>query len=94
MESADRVHTRQNYYQYRKFITNEPEQMITSANRYTLVDIFPVDKSLMFEVPLYQREYDWRKDHREALFDDIAENEQGYCPRFDNLYTSYKRPTC
>ncbi len=52
--------------------------MIRSVNKYDLSEIFPVDKDIVFKIPLYQREYAWTKYQREALFDDIDENESKY----------------
>jgi len=55
--------------------------MIKSANN------IPVDKllglnnnsnELVYKIPPYQREYSWKKEQWENLFDDILDNEQGY----------------
>lgn len=38
----------------------------------------PNSNQNVFEIPLYQRPYVWKKDNWEALFNDIIENERGY----------------
>ncbi len=52
--------------------------MINSVDIYYLSEIFPVDRDIVFQIPLYQREYAWTKYQREALFDDINENDSEY----------------
>jgi len=49
--------------------------MIKSANKYTLSEVFPIDKDIKYVIPKYQREYTWNKDNWEELFNDIQESQ-------------------
>lgn len=49
--------------------------MINSANKYTVSDIFSVDKDIRYIIPKFQREYTWRKENWEELLNDILESE-------------------
>ena len=54
-----------------------------SAHGYELTDnnLFKSNKEgnqFVFEIPMYQRPYVWRKDNWEDLFNDITDNESGY----------------
>ena len=54
-----------------------------SAHGYELTDnnLFKSNKEgnqFIFEIPMYQRPYVWRKDNWEDLFNDITDNESGY----------------
>ena len=50
--------------------------MINSARANSLSDLFNQDKSLIYFVPKYQREYIWSKKNWELLFDDIITNDE------------------
>ena len=52
--------------------------MIKSVNNYPITQIFDIDTRVIYTVPRYQREYSWRKEDCENLFDDILENDPGY----------------
>ncbi len=52
--------------------------MINSANAYPVSQLFDIDSKVVYFVPLYQREYSWRKSHWESFFDDLMENNSGY----------------
>lgn len=52
--------------------------MIQSAEKYPVSDIFGVDKDVKYIVPKYQREYVWKRNNWERLFDDIIENSKGH----------------
>ncbi|MDN5078364.1 DUF262 domain-containing protein [Aliarcobacter butzleri] len=48
--------------------------MIKKSDSYSIESIF----KYFYKIPPYQREYAWRKDQWENLFNDILENEKGY----------------
>jgi uncharacterized protein with ParB-like and HNH nuclease domain len=52
--------------------------MIQSANKYLISDIFGIDSKVKFVIPKYQREYVWRKEDWDNLFNDLLENEEGH----------------
>lgn len=52
--------------------------MIKSVNNYPITQIFDIDTRVVYKVPRYQREYSWRKEDFENLFDDVLENDPGY----------------
>ncbi len=52
--------------------------MINSAENYPLSVLFNPDDSLVYSIPKYQREYKWRKENWESLYDDVFENQEGY----------------
>lgn len=52
--------------------------MIKSVNNYPITQIFDIDTRVVYTVPPYQREYSWKKENCENLFDDILENDPGY----------------
>ena len=52
--------------------------MINSAKAYPLYEILSTESKIKYVVPKYQREYVWSIQHWEALFNDIAENEEGH----------------
>ncbi len=49
--------------------------MINSANKYTVSDIFSVDRDIRYIIPKFQREYTWRKENWEELLNDIIESD-------------------
>ncbi len=49
--------------------------MITSANKYTIADIFSIDKQIKYIIPKYQREFTWTKEDWEDLLNDIDESD-------------------
>ncbi len=49
-----------------------------NVNKYPVSQMFDPDSKVVFEIPKYQREYAWGAREWEALFDDLAENEEGY----------------
>lgn len=52
--------------------------MIRSVNKYQISEIFSTEKSVIYKVPRYQREYTWATSQWEELFDDLNENDPGY----------------
>jgi uncharacterized protein with ParB-like and HNH nuclease domain len=50
--------------------------MINSANNLPMATILStIDENVTYIVPKYQRQYTWSKDNRDALFDDILEDD-------------------
>lgn len=45
---------------------------------YTIAQLFAPDSKTFFLIPPFQRQYAWRLNHWEVLFDDIEDNESGY----------------
>ena len=52
--------------------------MINSANDYSISALFGIEGNIVYDIPIYQREYSWRKKDWENLFEDICENKKGY----------------
>lgn len=52
--------------------------MIKSVNNYPVSQLFDIEAGVIYAIPRYQREYTWRVDQWESLFDDIEENDPGY----------------
>lgn len=52
--------------------------MINSAHGYKVVELLSTEKTIIYKVPRYQREYKWNKRQWEDLFDDLMENDSGY----------------
>lgn len=52
--------------------------MIKSVKQYTASALLNGDEKVLFKIPRYQREYSWGKSHWERIFDDLAENSNGY----------------
>lgn len=52
--------------------------MIKSVNSYPVSQLFDIDAGVVYAIPRYQREYTWKTDQWESLFDDIEENDPGY----------------
>lgn len=52
--------------------------MIKSAINKPVSELLSVDANWKFKVPRYQREYVWRREHWENLFDDLLGNPPGY----------------
>ena len=52
--------------------------MIGSVNDYPVSTLFDIDVGVIYIVPRYQREYTWKKEQLENLFDDLLENDPGY----------------
>ena len=52
--------------------------MIESANKYTISNIFDIERDVKYIIPKYQRHYAWRKQHWEDLFNDLIENDIGH----------------
>lgn len=48
------------------------------ATQVTISNMLGVPPGNTYLVPRYQREYSWKRDNWEALFDDLDENEPGY----------------
>lgn len=48
------------------------------ANEAQISVLFNTTGNHVFEVPKYQRDYSWRRDHWEKLFDDIASSDAGH----------------
>ena len=52
--------------------------MIQTVNKYPIDEILKKDASFYYVIPKYQREYTWSYKERDALYDDITENLEGY----------------
>lgn len=52
--------------------------MIKSVNNYPVSQLFDIEAGVVYAIPRYQREYTWKKDQWESLFDDVGENDPGY----------------
>jgi uncharacterized protein with ParB-like and HNH nuclease domain len=55
--------------------------MIKDVSNLAVVKLLSTDnnnKQLRYVIPPYQREYTWKKENWETLFDDINENQKGY----------------
>ena len=52
--------------------------MIQSATKRSVSEIFGIDDKIKYVIPKYQREYVWRKEDWENLFNDLIENEEGH----------------
>ena len=55
--------------------------MITETSQKTVKSLFTTDdkgNSYKYIIPPYQREYSWKEEQWESLFNDIYENETGY----------------
>lgn len=52
--------------------------MIKSVNNYPVSQLFDIEAGVVYAIPRYQREYTWKMDQWESLFDDIEENDPGY----------------
>lgn len=52
--------------------------MIKSVNNYPVSQLFDIEASVVYAIPRYQREYTWKMDQWESLFDDVDENDPGY----------------
>jgi uncharacterized protein with ParB-like and HNH nuclease domain len=52
--------------------------VISSVYSYAINVYFNPDEAQTFFIPKYQREYVWRKENWEALFDDLSDAERGY----------------
>jgi uncharacterized protein with ParB-like and HNH nuclease domain len=52
--------------------------MIKSAQNKPVSELLSVDANWKFRIPRYQREYVWRRERWECLFDDLLDNPPGY----------------
>jgi len=52
--------------------------VINSARPYHISEIFSLDLKVKYVVPKFQREYMWRRDQVDYLFNDLNENDKGY----------------
>ena len=52
--------------------------MIKSVNNYPISQLFDIEAVVVYAIPRYQREYTWKMDQWESLFDDVEENDPGY----------------
>jgi len=54
--------------------------MITSANNKNIKEILSEESNIKFfyKIPAYQREYSWKEENWENLFNDIKDNNKGY----------------
>jgi uncharacterized protein DUF262/uncharacterized protein DUF1524 len=52
--------------------------VIRSVNSYAINAYFNPDEAQSFFIPKYQREYVWRKENWESLFDDLEDSVPGY----------------
>lgn len=49
-----------------------------NVNKYPISQMLDPESKIVFEIPKYQREYIWGTHQWEQLFDDLAENNNGY----------------
>lgn len=52
--------------------------MIQSANKYPISNVFSIDTNVKYTIPKYQREYIWKRENWEKLFNDLMDNDKGY----------------
>lgn len=52
--------------------------MIKSVNNYPVSQLFDIEAGVVYAIPRYQREYTWKMEQWESLFDDVEENDPGY----------------
>jgi uncharacterized protein with ParB-like and HNH nuclease domain len=52
--------------------------MIQSTNKYQISGIFDTEVKVRYIIPKFQREYTWKRDDWENLFDDLMDNDEGY----------------
>ena len=52
--------------------------MIKDVKNFPISQLFDIEARVVYAIPRYQREYTWRVEQWEALFDDIEENDPGY----------------
>jgi len=52
--------------------------MINKTEPLEISKIFPVNNSIMYKIPKYQRKYTWGQNEWNLLFNDIVENNDGY----------------
>jgi len=52
--------------------------LIKDVKNFPLSQLFNIEARVVYAIPRYQREYTWRQEQWEALFDDIEENDPGY----------------
>lgn len=52
--------------------------MIDAVKDYRISQLFDIETKIVYDIPRYQREYTWKKEQWEKMFDDIQENEAGY----------------
>lgn len=52
--------------------------MIKDVKNFPISQLFDIEARVVYAIPRYQREYTWRLEQWEALFDDIEENDPGY----------------
>ena len=52
--------------------------MIKSVYNYPISQLFDIEAGVVYAIPRYQREYTWKQDQWESLFDDVQENDPGY----------------
>lgn len=52
--------------------------MISNATKYLVSDIFGTENQIRYVIPKYQREYTWRKENWEELYNDIFDSETNH----------------
>ena len=52
--------------------------MIKHTDPYKVSQIFSNEKTIIYKIPKYQREYTWGQKEWGLLFNDIIENDYGY----------------
>lgn len=52
--------------------------MIQSAGSPSISTVFDTEARVKYIIPKFQREYIWKKEHWEHLFNDLTENDKGY----------------
>ena len=52
--------------------------MIKDVKNFPISQLFDIEARVVYAIPRYQREYTWKLEQWEALFDDIEENDPGY----------------
>jgi len=52
--------------------------MIKSVTNYPVSQMFDIESNVIYLIPRYQREYTWKKEQWESLFDDVFAHDKGY----------------
>ena len=52
--------------------------MIRSAKQYQISELFSPEKNIQYYIPKFQRQFKWRIETSNILFDDLIDNSEGY----------------
>ncbi len=63
-------------------------KMIHNADAISIKNLFDV----YYEIPEYQREYSWRLENWENLFNDLNESDKDYFFGYINMYCRWQYP--